>query len=745
MNKGDNTYGDINNVNYAILGPVSAGKSTFFNALFTQTCSDMKRKKTTMLPQYYQTTSHATVEIDSVEQIYERNKTSNDEILLKRENNTFDYKNDFSEIYHIVRPLIDFIDLPDKYATYSILDMPGLNCGGDNMYYEYITSISHKIDIYFVLFDINSGLNTSDEIKIIDLVVNEVKKNNHGYVYFLLNKCDDLEFDENNNVVFADDELVELYNRSVEIINNKCAHITNQFCVTPICSSKLYIYRGVKNDIGLIDEKQLDTIIKTVCGTRELKKINSVEKKREFISGLLKDTNKKKSNADLYESWMEETGYHLLKQCLSTYINSHYGHIIYHHIENEISRAIDTFFKKCPNENTLLYAEMVNLMLMFDSLISNVIKVTKCKTIPDSLKLKLEKFDNLTNTFCKHVTNSIMTYNKQNINIIDDIISVINNYCKYLNKYICNCIDNYSFIQKQKYKIMEEHFLKQFDEDIYNELKNSLTSEQLYTSIESTLLNNNCDTQLKTFTDVADIVTKNKNIDHVVALLKIFNVVLNFTEDKYNDYVLKNHEEYFKMYFMNGIVLLSIDEKINIFKKMCQLFDEHEESNITVNNICKLYRWLFIDSIQRNALVFLDWKSTNIYQLSKTSRYIYYNIHNDVLKTCNKTITDCVNFNDFFNMIDIFDKIESTIISKLNFESEKYIEQHSKQLKKEKVCKKIARYTFNDSDNELESQLNVESNENDELSDDSKDVYKKAMKNASNTATKLLTLGKKKN
>ena len=46
------------NIHIAILGPVSAGKSTFLNALFSNTFSDMKRKKTTMLPQIYHTTKN---------------------------------------------------------------------------------------------------------------------------------------------------------------------------------------------------------------------------------------------------------------------------------------------------------------------------------------------------------------------------------------------------------------------------------------------------------------------------------------------------------------------------------------------------------------------------------------------------------------------------------------------------------------------------------------------------------------
>lgn len=47
-----------NNIHIAILRPVSAGKLTHLNALFSDTFSDMKREKNTMLPQIYQTTNN---------------------------------------------------------------------------------------------------------------------------------------------------------------------------------------------------------------------------------------------------------------------------------------------------------------------------------------------------------------------------------------------------------------------------------------------------------------------------------------------------------------------------------------------------------------------------------------------------------------------------------------------------------------------------------------------------------------
>ena len=65
--------------------------------------------------------------------------------------------------------------------------MPGLNCGADTLYYDYIKSTSSNIDIYILVVDVNSALNTTDEINIIRLIIEEIKKNKNGYIHILIN------------------------------------------------------------------------------------------------------------------------------------------------------------------------------------------------------------------------------------------------------------------------------------------------------------------------------------------------------------------------------------------------------------------------------------------------------------------------------------------------------------------------------------------------------------------------------
>ena len=194
-------------INIAILGPVSAGKSTLLNALFSNTFSDMQRKKTTMMPQYYNIIK-TNDQADDEKIIRQKNTESNKRIFDIRTKDVIKLEH-MVPLFHKVSPITDFIELPPE-ATYQILDMPGLNDGGDEIYYQYIDSISHTIDIYVLVFDINSCLNTTDEITILQFINSQIEKNQHGYVHVLINKCDSVEYTVNGFGI-EDVELKEMY------------------------------------------------------------------------------------------------------------------------------------------------------------------------------------------------------------------------------------------------------------------------------------------------------------------------------------------------------------------------------------------------------------------------------------------------------------------------------------------------------------------------------------------------------
>lgn len=690
---------NINNITIAILGPVSAGKSTFFNALFTQTCSDMKRKKTTMLPQIYQTTFNKNV-IDDISKIYEKNKKSNEEILLKREDNTFNITRDFNEIIHNVDFIEDFITLPDKNATYSILDMPGLNCGGDELYYNYINLNSHKIDIYVLVFDVNSGLNTSDEIKILDLVLNQIRKNDNGYLHILMNKCDELEFTEDGNVNFSDEELNELYNRSLDIIKSRCDDIKHKVTVSPICASKLYVFRGVKNNISMIDEKQLDMILKETVGNIELKKMkNDINKKRKFIEGLLKEKSKGKKN-ELFDGWMDETGYSIFSNNLKN-ILSKYHEFIYYHISLKIDE-IEKQYTKSSNSN-INFEEFINEMKFIDQQLENIKKNSKV-SIPELIYNKISLINNQVKNICEIKISSFAFFT--DIPTIENLISKFSEYVSSVEKYLNgdNISSSYKFIENKKNTLLIAEFTKKFNCKIFEEIKDVISKENFVTSITNSLENVN--------------IFEFKNIYYELKKYDIQPELYQELIKCFENTIMKN----------KLITKYPIDEKFNFCKNCVTIFNEINNKFISnVDIIITTFKY-FMDS--NFSLVLHNWITLNANKINNSSdelKYFYFCL--------NLPIPNIGTFTYNFEMFTYLNTELNQLYDMLN----KISHNDSNKQPIKPACKVTNNLKFNDdSNNSSDSEDSDDSVVSDDSVDSSKCVYQKAKKNASNYTKKIL-------
>ena len=108
-------------INIAIIGQVSVGKSTFINSLFTNQYSDMKIKRTTMLPQIYEE------QIDSSytgqKNIREINRKSNEKIAKESEEKKMTSMKDLTYRVPVIE---DFVKRP-KAVKFTVYDIPGIN------------------------------------------------------------------------------------------------------------------------------------------------------------------------------------------------------------------------------------------------------------------------------------------------------------------------------------------------------------------------------------------------------------------------------------------------------------------------------------------------------------------------------------------------------------------------------------------------------------------------------------------
>lgn len=624
-----NTITD-DNITFAIIGPVSAGKSTFLNALCSNTYSDMKRKKTTMLPQIYNITKN-TNKYDTIKDIYDRNKQSNNEILKLRENNEFKQEEHFKEIVHSIKPLNDFIEINNNY-TYSILDMPGLNCGNsDNMYFNYIEQ-NKNIDVYILIFDINSGLNTTSEIEILNLINCTIKKNNHGFVHIILNKCDDFEIDNDGNISF-DDEIEELYQRSIDTVNK--IFDTIDVSITPLCSSKLYVYRVIKYNIETIDENQLNNIIKDECGKSQLKKLDSINKKKQYVNGLI---NSKKTT--LYNEWMRNTGYDLFRNTIINKILNEENislikqkHLIYK--LNELSND--------ENKNITKYLNEVNLLLNELILITDE---TNIKMIINELKIK-----NITKYFCKFMKqfnyekllerNILFEEQKLIINKLD--IYTCHLYDLLLKKYNDISIDNlYDYIKNNTddifnyidinndiscYKI--ELFKQNYDNELFNDLLR-FTYNDDFLNILFESIKNTKDITIESWKEIFDFIINNFDNDN--------NWINNIFEN------VKLTNEIYELLLYNPLFKIN-----NCFYTLINKF---------------LHQKMF----KRDMIEF--WFQQNIYEITKHNNkiaYIYYNLNN-VIKyyDTDNIYVGNISYDNFNDCNQFMNYIKSTIDKKLS-------------------------------------------------------------------------------
>ena len=707
----------VEKIHIAILGPVSAGKSTFFNALCSNTCSDMKRKKTTMLPQIYNITNDIK-NIDSIDSIYNKNKESNEYILKKREDGTFNIDQDFNEIVHTISKIPEFIDILDKNATYSILDMPGLNCGGDSLYYDYIKKISNTIDIYILVFDINSGLNTTDEINIIKMVIDEIKKNKNGYIHILINKCDEIIFNENGSITFEDEELNELYVRCTETIHKLCSDIMDKVTITPLCSSKLYIYRSVKNNIKTIDENQLDNIIKSECGKQELKKLTTPVLKRKFISGLLK-----KQSSELYNGWMTDTGFNEFVKNLSNIVKgSCYINIIFYHINKSIIKLLsDIDTKNISN----FFDELCNELLIINSRIDRLKSFNKKLVMPVYVINNLDTVNTKINTY---LMNGVNSYSGSTVNLTLYFLKKIDEYYNIVKKiFAFNPLEeSKKVLDNQRLTLLEIEFDNFFDINIFIELynKNKITESKFKNSIHKTLS--------KDIMLFSQLILDINNYKHILNETYIYNLCIDIIINEYIDIIIDKNLEFSILLINLEIILQNKINDILLISKFISTYFSQKRFNEKYNSI--IHFWFILNSsklLNRNTKIQCIFM--NIFTLIQLNSQL--NLTYSVEEY--KIYTEEMNF--IYNLLSSYIDKPSIEVNLLDIDNQSDKKKNQQNLR---ITIDKNELSESESDDDSVSSKDELNNNLEEYydSDSSASVYKKASVNTSKRANKIINL-----
>ena len=283
------------NINLCFVGGVSTGKSTILNSIFCEELTQCKIKRTTMCPTIYienkYTQDFLTKDIFKI--ISDKNK----EIIEKTESGQKLDTSNYEELVFNVGKL-DMNILENSYVN--VYDIPGLNdARTKHIYYEYLENNFHKFNLIVFIIDIQSGLNTSDEMDMLKFIINNTKEQyekNKRYIYTLVivNKADNMQTEEDTDKLEITGELREMFEQventiKTEFANNQLKdHVIG---VIPLSAIDSYLYRMVKKHVNNF-KLSPEQILK--IGINENGKKFSMLKpaiQEEHVNKILKDEN----------------------------------------------------------------------------------------------------------------------------------------------------------------------------------------------------------------------------------------------------------------------------------------------------------------------------------------------------------------------------------------------------------------------------------------------------------------------
>ena len=477
-------------INIAIMGAVSAGKSTLLNALFVEKYSDMKMKRTTMLPQIYKETNDKKLQ-KIPEEIKNNNKLLNDNIIKQTEQEQKFTIDDCIEIDYFVEPLKDFQKL-EKGVLLNIYDIPGLNdAKTQKTYFEYIEKNFYKFDIIILMIDVNSATNTTDEINIInkitDFIKKEIEKGKKIYMITCVNKCDNL-ICENDILKINDEEIQEQYDQVITTISKIIKEKSiGTYCsnILPTSMEDAYIYRLCKYYKNpALDKKHIDKL-----GTNEYGKKKWIAMKNKTENKLFQDINKE----DTYKTNMENSGFVKFQNIFNDILKKNQYDMLINNIINSV-KNIQSF----KSLGTELFTKSIDIIKTYILEYVKYEKINKIFKKNNNFQLLLDIFNKEIEYLLEQM--SIITYNT----IFDENLT---------------CTE---YFEKEIMKIIN---VKIFDKNLYNKIITTINNNN--EKINKIQINHlECHNNITPAIFRLILKTLHKNCYSVVTLKKI--IISNF-------------------------------------------------------------------------------------------------------------------------------------------------------------------------------------------------------------------------
>lgn len=480
----------IFNINIAVLGNVSSGKSTLLNSLFLEEFTSMKICRNTMVPQIYrELNNNNRKEVKDAKEINKLVSELNDKLKIKMENPEYVFDNDMKEVEFFIHKLKE-LNICQKNIYMSFYDIPGLNDSKNHkLYYNYTKENFNNFDVILYLIDLKTGLNTKDEIELLNFICKYSSKYDK-YVIPIINKSDDMTME--NERLICDLKYKENYNNIIKMINECSSKYFNSKFGEPILYSaqESYMYRMLlKNSDWELSEELRNTIgfndmgkkYFTLTNDERIIKVQEIVKNEGFIKTMIKMCGYSYLYESIKKTLSVENQFNICKKKVQQKYNG-----LIDNIEINKNNIIEIF-----NKFDTIYEESIKLQEIFGIKqnilnVDEIIKTLFNKMVTNNNNAELDEIINLKNCiellekhkFNVYLENEISTcknkikilievyfdkyYEKKNT--IEDLIFVVkkfkhyeilttNNYANnYISQMIANNIDFYENFEPSNFK-----------------------------------------------------------------------------------------------------------------------------------------------------------------------------------------------------------------------------------------------------------------------------------------------------
>ncbi len=328
----------INNINIAIVGCVSAGKSTILNALFCEDYAQSRIRRTTMMPSIFVESSDAT-KIKTQEEISDLIKNKNNEIYARINSGKPFSLHDFgNQLIFNVKKLSN-VKFSDKFNV-NIWDTPGLNdAESKDEYYKYLKKNFHLFNTIIFIVDIQRGLGTIEEKNILDFLIENIShhKKNSGKdigLITIINKSDEMEL-KDGSLQIVSAELSEMFEQTKKTIIQKTERkgIANNVKILPICGRDAHIYRCIEKygERYIINDPELILRIGVDLYGKNFSRQSAVDRQNIVLEQLKDKTH--------VRQMIELSGFQQMINEVSTFVNRNSIRYVEENCEYEYSKT----------------------------------------------------------------------------------------------------------------------------------------------------------------------------------------------------------------------------------------------------------------------------------------------------------------------------------------------------------------------------------------------------------------------